>query len=48
MEVYTLTQEKIPKLTPEMKEQLKKKVDATFVARSVISQRLAPKRLLFS
>ena len=48
MEVDTLTQEKIPKLTPEMKEQLKKKVDAAFVARSVISQRLAPKRLLFS
>ena len=47
MEVDTLTQEKIPKLSPELKQQLKNKVDATSVARSVISQRLATKRLIF-
>jgi hypothetical protein len=43
MEFDALTQDKIPKLTP----QLKKKVDAASVPRSVVSQRLTPKRLLF-
>jgi hypothetical protein len=39
MEIDNLTHEKIPKLTPELKEQLKKKFDATSVARSVLSHR---------
>ena len=46
VDVHTLTQEKNPKPTSELKKQLKK-VDATSVARLFISQRLVPKMLLF-